>query len=220
MILPSLPVPPPPEVTPPTKLPNGGINDSTKGHWTDPNDPSHPTYEVIHPNPARIPLNSLGIHFPDLPEPPYPPADEPFKWQQGTERQFQWIIRLNDGGWSDEINWPHLYARFILSHKDKRILPEDIDLYQYRTRLTCSQPNRNFSSEVKNANDGYFFKLANVSDPSISYYESATFPIGTPRPVHDGDMLLAVLVGVGLFLMLLFGALRGAMRENRRAIEI
>lgn len=43
------------------------IDDSTRQNWTD---PEGRTYEVVYPNPARLPFRTPGIHILEMPYPP------------------------------------------------------------------------------------------------------------------------------------------------------
>ncbi|WOO86236.1 uncharacterized protein LOC62_07G009721 [Vanrija pseudolonga] len=223
--------PPPQSMILPTLAPPD-VDDSTRQNWTD---PSGRTYEVVYPNPARIPFRSPGISILEL---PYPPTMD----LSGFRYKCKSVTLFYPAGYIDDddeghIYWPPFDARLMLSHKDRRVLPQDVDLLQHRTGFSCRQQNPNYLSflgpipkecdvgpsliafkvpkTLKNANDGYFFRFANVSDPSITYYETATFPIFTEHITDPRDALLAALLGVGVFFMLLVGAFRLAAREQR-----
>lgn len=70
--------------------------------------------------------------------------------RQGQETPF----RFSPAGYMDDDGRPHVYwppfdARLMLSHRDRRVLAEDIDLMQHRTGFSCMQQNPNYRELVR-----------------------------------------------------------------------
>ncbi|WOO78210.1 uncharacterized protein LOC62_01G001762 [Vanrija pseudolonga] len=104
--------------------------------------------------------------------------------------------------------WPVFDALFLLSHQDNDVLPQELNIWLWRPQSDPSKPfgpmqlgGGGFIVDVPpniNASDGYYIRLANVSDSSITYYDTPKFEIKKAGAKGSGEAAKQVPVAAAL----------------------
>ncbi|KAL1407924.1 hypothetical protein Q8F55_004719 [Vanrija albida] len=157
---------------------------------------------IREPHPSALPLRWEGRVF-DSP-------NNASWWVAGSQGRFATSTSRKA---ALETYWPVFDAFFLLQHDDASVLPQPLNIWLWRPQ---SDPAKSWGTmelaggafyvdvpSYLNASDGYFIRLANVTDPSISYYDMPKFEIKKAGTKESGGTLLAptlaavVCAGVG-----------------------
>ncbi|WOO78438.1 uncharacterized protein LOC62_02G001986 [Vanrija pseudolonga] len=186
-----------------------GIGDSTRRNWTD---AAGKTWQVVDPNPSRLPLSPWGLWFMNI-------EDEEYGFRCACVTR---VVYMGRGPrWPINIEpWPAFDAALLLSHRYRSVLSEDLNVLSWAVDGINNSAFIRFGrhkgrlftihvpKHLNQTESGYFFRLATSRTGRVgTYHYSAEFGIKTyppapppptgPRPdlvIAVGTLLVVVLV--------------------------